>query len=169
MKFRRVRRRKHVRVSRDDKRWRLNPTDVVRKIEIVAHRDADLVEQPRKILRPGRDALIHLVHRRLLHHLGHCSTYMHLLREELRIKRASPQCRRNHNEFVYDVGMPDSRLQSDPSAERKPHHVCAPEVQVPDERRDVIRHRVNAERCHLLRRTVRVMSFSLHSGFDRII
>src|SRR5207253_11293589 len=60
---------RHVGVGGDNQGRHLEPADLVREIEILRHRLADLPKQAAEILWARRDPLVELIHRRILHEL----------------------------------------------------------------------------------------------------
>ena len=140
-----MRRWEDVGVCRDDEGRRLDAADLLREVEILLHRLADLAEQPGPVFGPGRDAGVQLIHRRLLHGLGRGGTDLALLRENLRIKRVAPERRRDHHELAHHLRVPDGGLQRHAAAERIAHDVGGCETQVLDQGGDVVGHQRDAQ------------------------
>src|SRR5207245_1036715 len=101
----------YVGIPRDDQRRGLDAGDLLGEVEILLHRVTDLAQEPWPILRPRRDAGIQLVHRRLLHLLGHRRAHLALLSEDVGIECIAPERRRNHHEFPDHLRVSDGQLQ----------------------------------------------------------
>src|SRR2546423_7101605 len=112
-----MRRWKNVGVSRDNECRGRDPANLLREIEVLLHRLADLAEQSAPILRSRRQAGIELVHRRLLHSFGRRGADLSLLRKYVGVESVSSEWRRHDDQFTDDLGVSDRRLQGDASAE----------------------------------------------------
>src|SRR5712691_7234263 len=80
-----VARRGHVRVRGDHERRHLKTANLLGEVEVFRHRFADLVQQPREVLRAWCDPLVQLVHRCVFHELGGRRVDLPLLRPHLLI------------------------------------------------------------------------------------
>src|SRR5439155_18336853 len=113
----------HVGVGGDDERRHLEATDLVGKVEVLRHRRADLVEQPREVLGTWCDPLVELVHRSVFHELGGRRVDLALLRPHLRIDCVGAYVRRGCDQPA-DLGRVLRRGEkSHATAERVADHV----------------------------------------------
>src|SRR5438045_1668886 len=134
------------RVAGHDHRGRLYSGDLLRVVEVALHHVPDLAKKARKILGPRRDARIELIHRRLLHELGRLRTDLLLLREHLGIDGTALEVCRDDDELPDELWVTDRDEGGNTATERVAHHVRPVQLQVFDERGDVVGHELRLER-----------------------
>ena len=142
----RVARREHVGVGGDEHRRDLEPADLVAEVEVLGHRRAHLLQQPREVLGPRREPHVRLVHRRALQVVRRCGADLALLGEHVRVDRAAPDVGRDDDQLPDELGVVDRRLERDAAAERVADEVGLVEPEVVDEGGDVVAHRDDAQR-----------------------
>jgi hypothetical protein len=133
-------------IGGDDQRWDAEAAHLLGVVEVHRHRGTDLVEQPGEVLRPGREPLVQLVHRGVLHELGGGRADLSLLPEHLRVDRAAADVGRGADEPADLLRVPDRQLHRDPATERVADDVRPVEAEVVDERGDVIGHEPDVQR-----------------------
>jgi hypothetical protein len=116
------------------------------KSKILGHRLADLVQQPGKVRRARGDPLVELVHRGVLHELGRSRADLALLSEHLRVDRVAPDVGRDHDQPADQGRVLRRGLQRHPAAQGVAHHVRLVQLEMPDERGDVVGHQPHVER-----------------------
>src|SRR4029078_190935 len=141
-----VRRWKDVAIAGDNECGRRDPADLFREIERLLHGVADLVEQSRPVLRLRSDRRIQLVHRRLLHVFRGRRIDVRLLRENFGGIAVPPEHGRDNAQLPDQLGMTNGELQRDAAAHRVPNDVYPIELEIPNERRDVVGHELHTER-----------------------
>src|SRR2546423_10137722 len=112
-----MRRRKDVSVGRDYECRGRDPANLLREIEVLLHRLADLAEQSPPVLRSRRQAGVELVHRRLLHSFRRGGADLSLLSKNVGVASVSSEWRRHDDQLTDDLGVSDRRLQGAASAE----------------------------------------------------
>ena len=130
----------HVTVAVDQHHGHGELLHVIGPVVGLAHELTHAIEQARKVLRPRRHGGVVLVHRRVLHVLGHRRVDRGLHRQHFG-KPAVPGIRcRCHHESAHTLGMLHGQAQGDGAAHRVAHHIKALMAELPQDDRQVVGH-----------------------------
>ena len=139
-------RRCHVGISCHQERRHLEAANVLGVVIVLGHGLADLVQQPWEVLRVRRDSLIELPHRRVLQEFGGGRVHLSLLGEHLGRNRVAPGVCRGHDEPTDLVRVFHCREECDSAAEGVTDNVGLVQLQMVDERGDVVGHEPDVDR-----------------------
>ena len=119
---------------------------LIRPVIVLPEHLTQLRVQRRPVRRLRSNLRIGLVHRCLLHLRSSRRTHLRHASNDLRIPPVPPKCSRDDHQFPHNIGMLNRHAQRHLAANRVAHHVGLLNLQIPNQRGNIVRHCLKAHR-----------------------